>query len=133
MSRMRYGGTSHQITFVDRHATLQHLPNGTFAFADTFRPHPHPANPNGRYGSYGILRFNMSGHLGIGVHSGRADAAHQPGPPHATMGCIRTTDDAMAGISAAIRNDPLTTIEIRGNDAVVARHGPVGGALHAHP
>ena len=147
MARMVYDGTSHLITLinragkvvgswsafnnVDRHATLTHLPNATYSFMDAFRPHPHPANPNGPYGSYGILRFNVPGHPGIGIHSGRANAAHLPGPPHPTEGCIRTTDDAMRTISDVIRNDPLSTIDVIRNDPIVAGEPDARNASHA--
>lgn len=148
MSRMVFDGTTHQVSLidrsgttigtwpafnnVDRHATLTHLPNATFPFVDNVRPHPHPASPNGPYGSHGILRFTVPGHVGIGLHSGRATAAHQPGPPHPTEGCIRTTDDAMQSISTAIRNDPLSTIDVRRNDPIVAQHPVHQDAAHAH-
>lgn len=66
-------------------------------------------------GSYGIIRFNVPGHPGIGVHSGRANARHLPGPAHPTMGCIRTTDEAMKTLKGHITNHPLSTIEILNN------------------
>ena len=145
---MVFDGTIHQISLidstgrtlgtwpafnnVDRHATLTHLPNSTYPFLDSVRPHPHPADPDGPYGSYGILRFTVPGHRGIGVHSGRAGSAHQPGPPHPTEGCIRTTDAAMQSISTVIRTDPLSTIDVRHNDPVVAQHPGHQGAAHAN-
>ena len=82
-------------------------------------------------GSYGILRFNVPGHPGIGVHSRRANAAHLPGPPHPTEGCIRTTDDAMRSISDVIRNDPLSTIDVIRNDPAVAGDPDARRASHA--
>jgi hypothetical protein len=146
MSTMTFDGQTHQITLrnragavtgtwpafnnIDRHATLNHLPDGTYAFQDTIRPHPHPASPNGPYGSYGILRFNVPGHVGIGVHSGRADSAHLPGPQHPTEGCIRTTDAGMAAIAAAIRTDPLSTISVQNNSRIAAEHAAI--RLHHH-
>jgi len=51
------------------------------------------------------------------VHSGRANARHLPGPQHPTMGCIRTTDDAMQAISALMRQQPLTAVEVTNNTA----------------
>lgn len=52
---------------IDSHATIQpHIPDGTYAVVDTARPHPHAADPNGPYGSYGIVRFNVPGHVGVG-------------------------------------------------------------------
>jgi hypothetical protein len=106
MSKLKFNGTSHEISLldsndrvvgtwsaynnIDSHAAIQpHLPNGSYRIQDTARPHSHAANPNGPYGSYGIIRFSVPGHVGVGVHSGRANACHLPGPQHPTMGCIR--------------------------------------------
>lgn len=67
--------------------------------------------------------------------SGRMHARALPGPPHWTDGCIRTTDDAIQAISDRIEHDPLTTIEIRNNDPVVAVQGKLvhDGVHHAAP
>jgi hypothetical protein len=37
------------------------------------------------------------------------------------MGCIRTSDDAMAAIKNVMRGDALTSIEVINNDAESAR------------
>ncbi|NPD68717.1 L,D-transpeptidase [Lichenicola cladoniae] len=147
MSTLSYDGTAHQITFkdrggrtvgtwtaynnTDRHATLNFVPSGTYSFADTHKGYPHRSDPNGPYGSFGILRFNVPGHTGVGVHSGRAAAVFMPGPPHQTMGCIRTTDEAMGKITAIIGSDPLSTIAVTRNSAMVAQHGVHIEAHHA--
>ncbi len=106
---------------VDSHATLRHLQNGSYTVQDQTVPHSHPADPNGPFGSYGIIRFNVPGHVGIGVHSGEAQAAHRPGPPHWTMGCIRTSDDGMHAISNAMKVDALTVVEVAHNEESSAR------------
>lgn len=115
MSKLHFDGEKHQVSLIgkdgktigtwtaynniDSHATVKsHLPNGTYKIQDRFAPHRHVANPNGPYGSYGILRFDVPDHAGIGLHSGRANAKHLPGPQHPTMGCIRTSDEAMLAI-----------------------------------
>jgi RHS repeat-associated protein len=52
---------------------------------------------NGSYGSNGNFVFSVIGCNGCGVHAGRAnscDRANRCGVEHATLGCIRTTDDA---------------------------------------
>jgi hypothetical protein len=137
MSQLKFDGTKHEISLVagtgrvigtwpaynnvDSHAKVKgHLKNGTYNITDRIAPHPHAANANGPYGSYGIVRFNFRSHPGIGVHSGRANAKHMPGAPHPTMGCIRTTDEAMSIIKGSMAQDPLTTIEISNNTAVKA-------------
>lgn len=141
MSRLLFDGSTHQITLlggddtvigtwsaynnVDSHATIRHIQNGTYQIQDRSTPHFHTSNPNGPYGSYGIIRFTVPGHPGIGVHSGRANARYHPGPQHATMGCIRTTDEAMQKIKTSMAISPLSTIEVRNNSgpsAVSATH-----------
>lgn len=108
---------------VDSHATLTHLQNRSYSVIDRSAPHRHAGDhTNGPYGSHGIIRFNVPDHPGIGLHSGRANALHMPGPAHATMGCIRTTDEAMAEISSHIRTSPLTSIRVENNSAWHARH-----------
>lgn len=54
---------------------------------------------NGPYDLYGIIRFNVPGHPGIGIHAGRTSTRYLPGPQHPTMGCIRTSDAAMLYIT----------------------------------
>jgi len=131
MSKLSFDGTAHTLTLqsddgstiktwsaynnVDSHATLRHINNGTYQIQDRSAPYPHTANPNGPYGSYGIIRFNVPGHPGIGVHSGRANSRHLPGPPHPTMGCIRTTDEAMKELKEHMSEHSLSTIEVRNN------------------
>lgn len=138
MSKLIFNGQTHQLSFlgengqvvgtwtaynnVDSHATITHVPNRTYSVLDRVEPHPHVANSNGAYGLHGIIRFDVPGHPGIGVHSGRANARNLPGPMHPTMGCIRTTDEAMDTIKNLMRATPLTTIEVTGNSATSARH-----------
>ena len=110
-----------------------HLTDGSYSTVDTSKPHAHVADPNGPYGSHGIIRFNYPGHSGVGVHSGRANAKHAAGPQHATHGCIRTTDAAMKAISDAIASDAVGTVEVKGNSTATATHGAVKhGHKHAH-
>ena len=154
MSTLLFDGLSHQLSLignngeiqgtwiaynnVDRHATLTHVPNRTYTIQDRSVPLRHTADANGSYGLHGIIRFNMAGHPGIGVHSGRAHARHQPGPQHQTMGCIRTSDEAMLAIAEAMQSESLSTIEVRNNSAPMARtasrkhkHRRLPGSEHA--
>jgi hypothetical protein len=111
-------------TFAKLHYhSLTHLKNGVYVVQDARIPFLHPADPNGPYGSYGIIRFHYPGHPGVGVHSGRANAKRLPGAQHPTHGCIRTTDEAMASIIAAIRKDPLKTIAVVGNSETSIERG----------
>lgn len=149
-----FDGHTHQITLigsngeargtwpaynnVDTHATLSHLQNRTYTVTDWIAPHRHAASADGPYGLHGIIRLNVPGHPGIGVHSGRANARHLPGPAHPTMGCIRTTDEAMRAIAASMGTSPLMTIEVTNNSAPMARaasgrnrHGHLHGRHHA--
>lgn len=141
MSRLLFDGATHEITLlgsdgsvmgawsaynnVDSHATIRHIQNGTYEIQDRSAPHRHTPDPNGPYGSYRIIRFNVPGHPGIGIHSGRANARFKPGPPHATMGCIRTTDEAMGKIKDYMAISSLSMIEVLNNSgpsAVGATH-----------
>ena len=70
---------------------------------------------------YGIFRFNYPGHPGIGLHSGQAHNPHQPGPQHATQGCIRTSDEAIESVINAAKDSPLTTIQVTENNPVSAK------------
>ncbi|MFS7220217.1 L,D-transpeptidase family protein [Rahnella inusitata] len=131
MSRLSFDGSTHTLSLlsddgsvintwtaynnVDSHASLRHVNNGTYQIQDRNAPHPHTANPNGPYGSFGIIRFSVPGHSGVGVHSGRANARHLPGPAHPTMGCIRTSDEAMKALKEHMTGHSLSTIEIRNN------------------
>ncbi len=88
-------------------------PLGTFQFA--WYDKAAADGPDGAYGSYGVLIFSVPGRSGMGVHSGRhtvADGAGRVGIAHCTMGCIRTTDDAMAAIVGAFASDPPTEITV---------------------
>lgn len=136
-AKLVFNGQTHQITLigsngepqgtwpaynnVDRHATLTHLQNRTYAVGDRTAPHRHRASADGPYGLHGIIRFNVPGHPGIGVHSGRANARHLPGPAHPTMGCIRTTDEAMRAIVGSMGAAPILTIDVTNNNAPMAR------------
>jgi hypothetical protein len=69
------GGATHEITLlgsdgseigawsaynnVDSHATIRHIHNGTYEIQDRSAPHRHTSDPNGPYGSYGIIRFTV--------------------------------------------------------------------------
>lgn len=97
---------------VDSHSHGQ-WPKGIFNFAYVVA---HPGDDeNSAYGSHGILVFTVPGRYGMGVHSGRQDipdGLHRIGVEHCTMGCIRTTDDAMAAIVAMHKQDPIAVITV---------------------
>jgi hypothetical protein len=136
-AKLTFDGQAHQITLlgsngeilgtwpaynnVDSHATLPHLQNRTYTVQDRTVPRRHIASADGPYGLYGIVRFNVPGHPGIGVHFGRARARHLPGPAHPTMGCIRTSDEAMRFITESMRVSPIIEIEVVNNNAPMAR------------
>jgi hypothetical protein len=111
--------------------SLTHLKNGSYPVQDRQFPHSHAADANGSYGLHGIIRFNYPGHSGVGLHSGRANAKHMPGAQHATHGCIRTTDEAMAAIKIIIAKDPLKNMTVQANNAHAVSHGKVKQP-HAH-
>ena len=145
MSNLTYNGHDHTIEIFDERGkslgkwsaynnidrkfakahyhSLTHLKDGTYTVQDRKAPHSHTASANGPYGLYGIIRFDYPGHSGVGLHSGRANAAHMPGPQHPTHGCIRTTDKAMAAIKRVMSTDPVKSIKIVGNSVHSVTHG----------
>ena len=88
-------------------------PAGSYPLSH-FKTHPNDA-PDSAYGSVGIFVFDVPGHTGLGVHSGRQnvpDGLGRSGPAHCTNGCVRTTDAAMMSIKETHGADPLTRISI---------------------
>ena len=88
-------------------------PDGQYDF-DHYGTHPDDA-PDSSYGSHGIFTFDVPDREGMGVHSGREevpDGLGRCGFLHCTMGCVRTTDDAMAQLVTTHRIDPITAITI---------------------
>jgi len=82
-------------------------PNGTFPMKPFTRTYGGPNSSYG-YGFVGIIlpETELGLREGVGVHGGRAN---QGGPRHGTLGCIRSTDDAMS----VLENDPPTGITIQ--------------------
>lgn len=79
-------------------------PNGTYPYLYHV---DHPESGEfGPYGSYGNYVFDVPNKIGMGVHSGRQ------GPNSKTMGCVRTTDEAVHAIEIMHAIDPLTSITI---------------------
>jgi hypothetical protein len=113
-------GQWHANNVVDSRATLRFVPNRNYQIIDQTHSHRHNNGQdtrNGAYGRFGIVRlqeFTVDGqtHDGVGVHSGREN---QGGADHATMGCIRTTDEAMEAITQHMLDDPLTSITVQNN------------------
>jgi len=139
MSDIEFNGQDHTVTLKDRNgnvvatwdannrtdsaATLQFVPNGRYPVLDQNAPHRHPGDRdtvNGEYGTQGIIRFNVPGHDGVGIHAGRQNRHDRTpeaaaGVDHVTEGCIRTNEDAMQAIANTMRNDPLRHITVRHN------------------
>ncbi|HEX7517661.1 MAG TPA: L,D-transpeptidase family protein [Chthoniobacterales bacterium] len=138
MSEITFDGQTHTLTLRDRsghvvgtwaannrtdnRATLPFVPNRDYAVQDSVAPNRHGAEDtaNGEYGTQGIVRFNVPGHDGIGIHAGRQITPDRTpergiGPDHVTMGCIRTTEDALTAIANTMRADPVTTVRVVNN------------------
>ncbi len=79
-------------------------PNGTYPYS--YHTDHSESGPNGAYGSNGNFVFDVPGHTGMGVHSGRR------GPGSLTNGCIRTTYQATEDISNLNETDPLILITV---------------------
>ncbi len=140
MSTATFDGQTHTLTIKDKagnvvatgaannrtdsHSTLQFVPDGNYSVQDAAASHRHGGTHdtvNGEYGSYGIVRFNVAGHLGVGIHAGRqltADKTPQRaiGPNHVTQGCIRTTEDVMKSLTTLMSSDPLETVTVVNNE-----------------
>jgi hypothetical protein len=89
-------------------------PDGTFSYVG-YNSHPALSDPNSEYGAHGILIFDVPNRQGMGVHSGRLsvpDGLGRSGPLHCTLGCIRTTDEAMAAFLGVIGSDPMNDITV---------------------
>lgn len=104
---------------VDSRVGLLGLPNGVYRIKDRCYSHRHPRDTtNGAYGPAGIIRledfhFHKSLHEDVGVHSGRKhkpDGVGRTGVDHATLLCVRTTDQAMSMITMTMIVDPLNTL-----------------------
>lgn len=139
MSRLVFDGMQHTITLyksnfeivgtwtafnridnaVKTKTGFTHLQDGIYMMQDRSVPHRHINHEddtiNGKYGTYGIVRFYMIGHSGVGVHSGRAFHHRLPGPRHPTQGCIRTTEEAMKAIKDLMHQEPLETLTVYNN------------------
>lgn len=139
MSRLIFDGLTHTITLsdgsgntigmfpannrTDSRATLRFVPNGPHLVEDMHVPHRHaPIDDSieGEYGTFGIVRFGVMNHDGVGVHAGRKttpDLTPQRGigPEHVTMGCIRTTEEAMAAIVSTMSHDALIQVLVKNN------------------
>jgi hypothetical protein len=138
MADLIFDGNAHTITLRDRtgrivgtwpannrtdsRATLRFVPNGNYTVQDSVAPNRHGAedSTSGQYGTRGIVRFNVPGHDGVGVHAGRQGVPdltpeRRAGPDHVTEGCIRTTEEAMGAIVDAMRGGSLTNIQVVNN------------------
>jgi hypothetical protein len=162
MSQLVFDGTHHTLTLVksdgtqlggpwpannvvDRSATMRYLPNGRYGVADPASPHRHGSavdrkgvledSSTGAYGPYGIIRLRpfhlgKTRHAGVGIHSGRANKGAQN---HPTMGCVRTTDQAMSAIVHYIPSDPLTAVIVKNNHDQTNVHPHQSGDAHTLP
>ena len=116
---------------VDSHSKGR-WPDGMFVYLD-YHSHPALSDPDSEYGSHGILIFDVPNRTGMGVHSGRQevpDGLGRKGPAHATMGCIRTTDDAIAAFLAVTATDALSAIQV-GTPAAAVIEAPALESVRA--
>ena len=118
---------------------LAGLPNGDYVVED--QHHPSYSGPRADYkssarvGPAGIIKLKPfvvigaspehkhSEHTNVGIHAGRKGVGHQSpmkgtGPDHVTRLCIRTTDAAMSMIRLTMLQDPIKTLNVRGNHHV---------------
>jgi len=108
-------------------------PDGTYSYVG-HNAHPALADPDSEYGVYGILIFNAPDRIGMGVHSGRRsipDGLGRTGPAHCTLGCIRTTDEAMAALLQVSAEDGIQNISV--GVAFTVEEAQVATALPSAP
>ena len=89
-------------------------PDGSYPYIG-HNAHAALSDPDSEYGVYGILIFDVPNRLGMGVHSGRRlipDGLGREGPAHCTLGCIRTTDEAMAAFLRVSGTDGVDSISV---------------------
>jgi len=89
-------------------------PDGSYAYLG-YNSHAALSDPDSEYGADGILIFDVPGRVGMGVHSGRRsipDGLGRLGPAHCTLGCVRTTDEAMAAFIRLSGDDGIQSISI---------------------
>jgi hypothetical protein len=116
-----YNDTNHTLTIGDQKFTAYNnaasnsngkWPKGTFKYE---RPTTHPDDgEDSAYGSHGNYIFTVPDRTDMGIHSGRKnkeDKAGRKGPQHATMGCIRTTDEGVAALAKVVKKDFVLTVE----------------------
>ena len=105
-------------------ATLHYVPTGSYTVLDRSAAYLHgPAQDalNGEYGTFGIIRFNVAKHGGIGIHAGRQSTPdltpkRAVGPDHVTMGCIRTDEATMKALTDLMKVDPLESVVVVNNN-----------------
>lgn len=71
---------------------------------------------NGKYGRWFLGFKDFGDRAGMGIHAGRfarPDRAGREGYQHATMGCIRTTEEAMEFIADQYEADPISELWVR--------------------
>ena len=90
-------------------------PDGQYDY-EKYNPHA-GADSDSAYGLNGNFMFGVPGRTDMGVHSGRAnkcDKANRCGVDYATLGCIRTTDEATSKIKRMHNGgDRLTHLKVR--------------------
>ena len=130
-STLDYDGATNRLTLTRGDGTVESFPaannpdssskgrwpDGTYHY-ERHMSHPDDA-PDSGYGSHGNYIFSVPDRPDMGVHSGRTgrrDGAGRSGVNHATLGCIRTTDEGTAAIRDAMTSgDPVTRITVRNN------------------
>jgi hypothetical protein len=71
-------------------------------------------DPPGAFGPWFLL-YDVPGRSGMGIHAGRegrADLAGRLDHAHATLGCIRTTTEAMIDLESLCRAHGLPTLDV---------------------
>jgi hypothetical protein len=89
-----------------------------------------PASLNTAYGGTGIHVFIVPGRSGMGVHAGRSMDPSRAGGK--TLGCIRTSTEAMLKINAVHAEDPLSHIAVARGYTLAAHTSGLGATSWAN-
>jgi hypothetical protein len=123
MTSLTYSDSNHTLTFstggsfeaynnVDSKSAGK-WPKGTFKY-ERHTTHADDSEDSA-YGSNGNFIFTVPNRTDMGIHSGRknkADGLGRKGPKHATMGCIRTTDEATAKLLALANSGSIKDLTV---------------------
>ena len=131
-----YSGDNFDGTIIAQGVAYNHPDSASSIFPDGIYPADawhvyNSGDSDSPYGSFGNLVFDVPGHTGMSVHSGRVNHIggryHWTGPAYFTNGCIRTTDNFMRQMFGAqfMNFNPVRRIRVRRAPALSNHNVPL--------